>query len=95
MPATPSRILRQLRGREHRFGDKDISGWVPPHAPTSPRGPVSLDVTIEQMDDGFVLRWLGPSAEYSGEHAYDELRYAEHAAEELFGIQEEDWERAG
>jgi hypothetical protein len=53
-----------------------------------------LDIWIEEVDGGFILQWDGPSPEYSGDHWYQDLVYAEHAAEELFGITRRDWEPA-
>ena len=90
------RIIRQARIR-HTFGDEEPSGWLPPHAarpPRTPRRVVPLVVTIEQTDAGFVLEWEDPEREYSGDHWYAELKYAEHAAEELFGITCDGWDSA-
>jgi hypothetical protein len=88
----------QIRQRAHAFGDDQPAGWLPPHAPEPPRAPrstVLLDISIEERDDGgFVLRWTGPGSKYSGDHRYENLAYAEHAAEELFGVTRADWESA-
>ena len=87
-------ILRQAHVR-HTFGGEDTSGWIPPHAPMPPRTPqrtVDLLVQIQHADDGFILQWSGPELADCGSHWYAELAYAEHAAEELFGITSNHWE---
>ena len=89
-------ILKQARV-QHTFGNEEASGWVPPHAPQPPRAQrriVDLLVQIERTDGGFILRWIGPSREYCGDHWYIELPYAENGAEELFGITDDQWEDA-
>ena len=90
------RMLREAR-ITHTFGGEESSGWVAPHEATAPRGAprtVPLLVTIEQTHEGFVLSWEGPEEAYSGDHTYPELKYAEHAAEELFGITSDAWDGA-
>ncbi len=76
----------------HTFGNEDASGWNLPHTRNLPEGTVDLLVQIERVDGGYVLEWAGPSPEYSGTHWYIELPYAEHGAEELFGISADQWE---
>lgn len=81
----------------HTFGAEVTAGWTPPHAPRPPRTAartVDLDVQIERTDGGFILAWIGPQPEYCGDLWYIELRYAEHGAEELFGISADRWEPA-
>jgi hypothetical protein len=87
-------IIKRARV-SHTFGSEDVSGWIPPHAPEPPRtnkATVDLAVQIERVEGGFVLQWFGPAPEYCGYHRYIELRFAEHAAEELFGITTERWD---
>ncbi|MEO7456324.1 MAG: hypothetical protein ABIY52_08680 [Gemmatimonadaceae bacterium] len=90
-------ILKQAH-IECTFGGEDASGWLPPHAPTPPRTPertVDLLVQIEGSGGGFILQWTGPEREFCGDHWYSELPFAEHAAEELFGITGDDWDTPG
>jgi hypothetical protein len=92
-----ARIIYQLRGPAHSFGDEAPAGWIPPNAARPPRTPkrtVLLDISIEELDGGFILQWDGPAQEYSGDLWYQDLAYAEHAAEELFGVTRADWEPA-
>jgi hypothetical protein len=91
-----SHVIRRARVR-HTFGDREPTGWIPPHAARPPRGAtvsVDLEVTIETEGDGYSLTWIGSRPEYCGDHWYMEIEYAEHAAEELFGISDKDWEPA-
>jgi hypothetical protein len=60
----------------------------------TPARTVDLLVQIEQTDGGFLLECIGPEPEFCGDHWYIELPYAEHAAEELFGIAANQWEAA-
>ena len=53
---------------------------------------VKVDVWIEQVDGGYVLQWDGGDPAYSGDMWYEDLDYAEHGAEEMFGIGPDDWE---
>ena len=87
-------VLKQAHVRR-TFDREESAGWIPPHAPMAPRAPertVDLLVQIERRDDGFVLQWIGPAPEFCGDHWYVDLAYAEHAAEELFGIGSDQWE---
>jgi hypothetical protein len=91
-----TQVIRRARAR-HIFGDQQASGWIPPHAARPPRTlgvEVDLEVMIETDGDGYSLTWIGPAPEYCGDHWYMEIEYAEHAAEELFGISDKDWEPA-
>lgn len=77
------RIIFQLRKRSHSFGDDEPPGWLTPNIPRPPRSPkqtVILDISIEESDGRFLLKWTGPAPEYSGRFWYEELAYAEHAA---------------
>lgn len=91
-----SRVIYQLQQRAHTFGDEAPSGWFPPPAgpPRTPKRTVMLDISVEEVDGGYILEWSGPSPEYSGDHWYQDLAYAEHAAEELFGITRSNWVHA-
>lgn len=89
-------VVKRARVR-HIFGGEESSGWVPPHAPAPPRTPtrtVDLLVEIESTGQGFTLAWSGPEAVDCGDLWFIELQFAEHAAEELFGITGEHWEPA-
>jgi len=87
-------VVKQARVR-HTSAPADASGWIPPNAPMQHtlEGTVDLVVQIVRADAGFRLQWIGAESEFSGEHWYAELPYAEHAAEELFGISSTHWER--
>ncbi len=90
------RVIRETR-IEHTFGGEEASGWLPPHAAAPLRTPkriVPLRVTITDVDGGYILAWEGPTPHDCGDHWYLELEYAEHAAEELFGITSESWPSA-
>jgi hypothetical protein len=51
-------------------------------------------VTITHGEAGYILAWEGPTPQDSGDHWYSELKDAEDAAEELFGITSGDWDSA-
>ena len=90
-------IIHQLRHRSHSFGEDKPAGWHPSNPPRPPRAPkrtVLLDLAIAESEGGFALQWTGPAPEYSGDLWFAELAYAEHAAEELFGVTRADWESA-
>ena len=90
-----SRIIKQLNGLTHTFGEDDPDGWENEHSPDSPAAPrrtVRVDVWIEQVDSGYVLQWDGGDPAYSGDLWYEDLDYAEHGALEMFGIGPEDWD---
>ena len=57
-----TRVIYQLRQRAHTFGDEAPSGWLPPHAALPPRTPkrtVMLDISIEEVDGGYILGLQG------------------------------------
>ena len=90
-----ARILKQLNGLQHTFGEDAPDGWEneeTPHPPRAPKRSVKVDVWIEQVDGGYVLQWDGGDPAYSGDMWYEDLDYAEHGAEEMFGIGPDDWE---
>ena len=91
-----SRIIKQLNGLEHTFGEnspeedrEDEEGSEPSAAP---RKTVKVDVWIEKVDSGYVLQWDGGHPAYCGDLWYEDLDYAEHGAEEMFGIGPDDWD---
>ena len=90
-------MRRQTRVK-YTFGGDDASGWLPPGASPPQRTPehtVMLDVTLEAIEDGYILAWHGPAPEYSGDNWYADLSSAEAAAQELFGVRAGDWAHAG
>jgi len=90
-----ARIIKQLNGLQHSFGQDASDGWENDEAPEPPRSAkrtVKVDVWIEQVDGGYVLQWDGGDPAHSGDMWYEDLDYAEHGAEELFGIGPDDWE---
>jgi hypothetical protein len=93
-PATEMNSIIKKAQLRHTFRATDTTGWIPPHHPQRvvPERTVDLVVQIERVEGGFVLRWIAPQQEDSGEHWYIGLAYAEHAAEELFGISSSQWD---
>ena len=89
-----ARIIHQLNGLEHTFkvddpDEEDDDGDQPARRQGRT---VKVDVWIEQVDGGYVLQWEGGDPAYCGDLWYEDLDYAEHGAEEMFGIGPDDWE---
>lgn len=90
------RVIRETHVN-HTLGGERASGWIPRQALSPPRTPewrAHLHISIDEVEGGYILKWQGPTAHESGDHWYSELPYAEHAAEELFGITSDDWSPA-
>jgi hypothetical protein len=90
-----ARIIKQLNGLQHRFGENEPDGGEndeSPEAPPAAGRTVKVDVWIEQVESGYVLQWDGGDPAYSGDMWYEDLDYAEHGAEEMFGIGPDDWD---
>ena len=79
-------LLRRAKiGR--KVGPKE---WPSPYV-RIPTGD-GVDVRIIQRENSFLLCWISFDSVHTGQHAYPELKFAEHAAEELFGISASDWD---
>jgi hypothetical protein len=88
-----ARILKQLNGLKHTFGENEPQGGEDDEEPGTPRRrTLKVDVWIEQVDSGYTLQWDAGDPAYSGDLWYEDLDYAEHGAEEMFGIGPDDWD---
>jgi hypothetical protein len=90
-----ARIIKQLNGLKHTFGENAPEGGEDDESPEPrkpPRKTMKIDVWIEQVDSGYTLQWDGGDPAYSGDVWYEDLDYAEHGAEEMFGIGPDDWD---
>jgi hypothetical protein len=90
-------VLKEIRNVRVRFGGESPSGWLPAGAakplPT-PVHEVSLDLTIESIEGGFIFQWAGPSPQFCGDTWHESVRDAMKSAMGLFGVQPEEWRDA-
>ena len=89
-----SQIIKQVNGLDHVFSGENPEGAEDDElsGPPAARRTVKVDVWIEKVDSGYVLQWDGGDPAYSGDQWYEDLDYAEHGAEEMFGIGPDDWD---
>ncbi len=89
-------IVRELKQRLIRFGEKDHAGWLPPNSarplPTLQRT-VAVDFRIRQdAGSSFSLEWDGPDRETTGDTWHPDLPGALEQARLWFGIDLDEWQ---
>ena len=95
-------VLKKVEAWPFAFGGEEPSGWLPPEAATPRPTPIEhelLDVEIESVDGGFLLRWAArPSPTCRelrppkmGDTWHETVEDAEVAAREAFGIEHGHW----
>jgi hypothetical protein len=89
------RIVKQVRGRQFRFGGEEHQGWLPPNAALPKPTPIEesvLDIFIAKEGSGFLLYYKSRNTSHCGDTWHQTLADAEHEARGQFGIKSFEWE---
>jgi len=87
--------VRQKRGLIVTIGGDQHRGWLPAGAALplpEPIREVALDLSIEEIDAGFLVITSSADRSISGDTWHETLASAERAAFEAFGITPTDWD---
>jgi hypothetical protein len=89
------RVVREIKQRSIVFGGEDHSGWLPAGAsaplPTPCRTVLVDFLIVQEEQSSFLLEWIGPDRETSGDTWHPDLDAALSQAQHSFGIEHGEW----
>jgi hypothetical protein len=88
------RVVKQIGRHRVTFGGEAHSGWLPRGAAEPKRTLTkTVEVNLVILDDGagYLLEWVGPTAEYSGDTWHETVEEAVAHAESALGVPPQLW----
>jgi hypothetical protein len=91
------RVVARVSGKVVAVRGNQDSGWSPSGAPVASQaaaGAVPLDVEIQYDGSGYLLCYSSEDGFLYGDTWHGTQTEAEHVAQEDFGVQAHEWQRA-
>jgi hypothetical protein len=92
-----SLIVKRIEDVPYQDGGEEHTGWLPAGAARPVPTPVRrfvLDLTIEQVDGGYLLLYQSRDGLLTGDWWYDSLEKALEGAAGMFGVLPAQWQDA-